>query len=89
MKAGTVATPIGPQIAAELDAELMKRNADYAEKRRGGSLDAPFVRLVMPGVFQHLLTHHKQWGGQHKLPRCCNDRHLADELAQVTNFARD
>ena len=43
----------------------------------------------MPGVFEHWLRYQNKWGGQHKLPRCRSDRQIADELAQVTNFARD
>ena len=89
LKPGTVATPIGPQMAAEIDAELSKLNADYATRRTDGKLDAPIVRLVMPGVFQHWLKYHNKWGGQHKLPRSRNDRMIADELAQITNFAAD
>ncbi len=89
LKPGTVATPIGPQMAAEIDLELQKLSEDYATRRKSGGLEAPFVRLVMPGVFQHWLTFHKKWGGQHKMPRCRSDRMIADELAQVTNFAVD
>ena len=89
LRAGTVATPIGPQMAAELDLELQRLNDDYQAKRKGGGLEAPFVRLVMPGVFKHWLTHHDKWGGQHKMPRCRSDRLVADELAQVTRFAVD
>jgi hypothetical protein len=89
LKPGTVATPTGPQIAAALDAELLRLNPDYTAKRRLGIVDAPFVRLVMPGVFEHWLRHHGKWGGEHKLPRCRSDRLIADELAQITNFARD
>ena len=89
LKAGTVVTPIGPQMAAELDLELQRRNGDYAAKRKGGGLEPPFVRLVMPGVFQHWLTYHGKWGGEHKMPRCRSDRTIADELAQITQFAVD
>ena len=89
LKPGTVATPTGPQMAAELDVELQRLNDDYAAKRKGGGLEPPVVRLVMPGVFQHWLTHHGKWGGQFKMPRCRSDRLIADELAQVTNFAVD
>jgi hypothetical protein len=89
LQAGTVATPIGPQLAVELDTELQRLNADYAARRKGGAMEGPFVRLVMPGVFQHWLTYHGQWGGQHKMPRCRSDRIIADELAQVTHFAVD
>lgn len=89
LKTGIVATPIGPQIASELDTELQRMNSDYAARRRAGALDSPTVRLVMPGVFEHWLRHCGKWGGQHKLRRCSNDREFADQLAQITNFARD
>ncbi len=86
---GTVTTPKGPQIGEAVDLELQRMNPDYAARRRSGVLGAPTVRLVMPGVFEHLLRHVGKWGGQHKLRRCSNDRGFADPLAQITNFARD
>jgi hypothetical protein len=89
LRPGTVATPIGPQMAATLDVELQRINEGYAEKRRAAKMDPPFVRLVMPGVFEHWLRFHEKWGGQHKVPRCRSDRLVADELAHITNFARD
>ena len=89
LKPGTVTTPIGPQMAAALDTELRQHNPDYDAKRKLSSIDAPFVRLVMPGVFEHWLRYQEKWGGQHKMPRCRSDRVIADELAQITNFARD
>lgn len=89
LKPGTVDTPTGPQIASELDPELQRLNADYAARRRAGTLDGPRVRLVMPGLFEHSLRHQNRWGGQHKLARCANDRQLADQLAQISRFARD
>jgi hypothetical protein len=89
LRPGTVATPIGPPMAAALDVELQRLNETYAARRRSGVLDAPTVRLVMPGVFEHWLQHRGRWGGQNKTPRCRGDRLVADELAQITNFARD
>jgi hypothetical protein len=89
LKPGTVATPTGPQMAVELDAELQRTNGSYAAKRASGVLDSPTVRLVMPGVFEHWLRYHGKWGGQHKMPRCRSDRVVADEFAHVTNFAPD
>jgi hypothetical protein len=89
LKPGTVATPTGPQIATALEVELQRVNADYAARRRSGIIEAPVVRLVMPGVFQHWLRYQERWGGQHRLARCRNDRAIADDLAQITNFARD
>lgn len=87
LRPGTVATPTGPQMAADLDAELQRLNETYLARRKGGTLEAPVVRLVMPGVFEHWLRFHRKWGGQYKVPRCRNDRQVASQLAQVTNFA--
>jgi hypothetical protein len=89
LRPGTVSTPTGPQMAAELDAELQRSGPHYQSRRKAGALEAPYVRLVMPGVFEHWLRFHHKWGGQHRMPRCRGDRLIADELAQVTNFARD
>jgi hypothetical protein len=89
LKPGTFVTPTGPQMAAEVDPELQRSNAAYAAQRAAGIIDAPVVRLVMPGVFEHWLRFHRKWGGQHKMPRCRSDRLVADEFAQITNFARD
>ena len=61
LRPGTETTPTGPQMAADLDAELQQSNERYAALRVAGSVDAPFVRLVMPGVFEHWLRFRKQW----------------------------
>jgi hypothetical protein len=89
LRPGNIATPIGPQMATALDFELQQLNPVYAAKRKGGGLDPPFVRLVMPGVFEHWLRYQGMWGGQHKVPRCRSDRVIAEELAQITHFASD
>lgn len=89
LRPGTVATPTGPLLAAELDVELQRLNEDYEAKRRGGGMDAPSVRLVMPGVFEQWMRSRGKWGGQNKMPRCRSDRAIADELAQLTRFKTD
>jgi len=89
LRPGTVATPTGPLLAAELDMELQRLNEDYEAKRRGGGMDAPSVRLVMPGVFEQWMRSRGKWGGQNKMPRCRSDRAIADELAQLTRFKTD
>lgn len=86
LRPNTIVTPTGPVIAAELDAELKRLNDDYEAKRIGGGLEAPIVKLVMPGVFEHWLRTKGKWGGQNKMPRCRSDRQIADELAQVARF---
>jgi hypothetical protein len=89
LQPGTVTTPKGPHLAAEVDRELQRLHPHYASRRRAGAIDEPTARLVMPGVFEHLLRHNGNWGDLHKLPRCRSDRAFADLLAQVTNFAQD
>ena len=89
LKPGTNLTPTGPVMAVELDMELKRLNEDYEAKRNGGALDAPFVRLVMPGVFEQWMRHHGKWGGQNKMPRCRSDRIIADELGGALQFAKD
>jgi len=89
LKPGTVQTPTGPLMAAELDLELQRLNDDYEAKRKAGGLDLPVVRLVMPGIFEHWMRLKGKWGGQHKMPRCRSDREVADELLGLTKFTPD
>lgn len=89
LRPGTTATPMGPQMAADLDAELQQANQAYAARRQSGLMDPPNVRLVMPGVFEHWLRFYQKWGGQNKMPRCRSDRRIADEFTRITNFASD
>lgn len=85
----TAETPTGPIMAVELDAELQRAHDDYAARRRGGAIDAPFVRLVMPGVFDEWMQQNDRWGGQDKMPRCRSDRAIADPLARIARFSAD
>ena len=68
LKPGTSITPTGPIIGIELDVELKRLNPEYASRRNGGSLEAPFVRLVMPGVFEHWMRHHGKWEAETRCP---------------------
>jgi hypothetical protein len=89
LRPGTAETPTGPIIAAELDLELQRLNDDYEAKRKGGGLEMPVVRLVIPGVFEHWMREKGKWGGQNKMPRCRSDREVADELLDLTRFTED
>ncbi len=89
LRPGLNETPTGPNLAVELDSELQRFSPEYAARRKAGAIGAPVVRLVMPGVFEHWLRYRGQWGGQNKMPRCRSDRLVADELAQMTNFAQE
>lgn len=86
LRPGTVRTPTGPLLAAELDAEVGQRNRDYAARRANGALEPPIVRLVMPGVFAQWSELYPTFGGAGKLARCRNDRLMADQLAGIARF---
>ncbi|MEO6244393.1 MAG: GH3 auxin-responsive promoter family protein [Opitutaceae bacterium] len=73
--------PKPAMLAAELDAELQRRNDDYEAKRKGGGLEIPVLRIVAPGTFERWLRERGKWGGQNKMPRCRSDRAIADDLA--------
>ncbi|HEY1794060.1 MAG TPA: GH3 auxin-responsive promoter family protein [Opitutaceae bacterium] len=89
LKPGTLSTPTGPVMAPEIDHELRRLNPAYEAKRASGLMDPPWVRLVMPGVFEHWMRFHGRWGGRNKVPRCRSDRVIADELGDALQFARD
>jgi len=86
LRPGTEATPTGPVIAAQLDAELQLINPGYAARRIEGRLGEPLVRLVMPGIFEHWQRGEGRWGGQQMILRCRGDREIADALAKLTRF---
>jgi hypothetical protein len=89
LRPGTATTPTGPQIANDLDGEMVRLNETYGGLRRSGNLVAPVVRLVMPGVFEHWARFRTAWGGLHQMPRSRPDRLIADELSEITHFASD
>ena len=86
LKVPMIETPTANVIGPELDVELMRRNDDYAAKRKGRGLESPSVRLVMPGVFEQWMKKNGRWGGQNKMPRCRSDRQIADQLAELSRF---
>ncbi|MBI5380533.1 MAG: GH3 auxin-responsive promoter family protein [Opitutae bacterium] len=87
LKPRTIETPTGPTLAPALDAELQRLNEEYAARRRLGAMEPPLVRLVMPGVFEQWMRQSQRWGAAHRMPRSCNDRTIADELAQLARFS--
>lgn len=89
LRSGTIDTPTGPLIAAELDQRLRDSHEAYRDRRKQGNLASPYVRLVMPGAFEHWMRHHDKWGGPHKLPITRNDRKIADSLASMARFSKD
>ena len=89
LQAGTIDTPTGPVIAAELDHSLEGSHEGYRSRRQQKNLAAPIVRLVMPGAFEHWMRHKGRWGGPHKLAITRNDRQIADSLSRMARFSKD
>lgn len=89
LRPGTIETPTGPLLAAEIDHELATRHEGYRMKRRSGAMEPPIARLVMPGFFAHWLQHHAVRVGVARLPRCRSDRQVADQLTALACFNPD
>ena len=82
----TIKTPTANGLAPELDAELARRNREYAAQRTAGRLFLPTVWLVMPGVFAQWRQTQEQPGFAGKMPPCRPDRLIAEQLAALTHF---
>ena len=61
-------TPTANVLDPALEAELARRHPGYAAKRANLQLDAPLIRLVMPGVFESWAAKHQKAAGVSKLP---------------------
>ncbi|MEY3398458.1 MAG: hypothetical protein RL220_1052, partial [Bacteroidota bacterium] len=67
-----------------LDNTLKKLNSDYEAKRAFDlNLKAPIVRALPPGTFYEWLKSKGKLGGQHKVPRLCNDRRYIEEVLNL------
>lgn len=72
------------EFAAILDRELQNVNSDYQAKRSGGIfLDQLTIVKASPGLFDRWLASTGKLGGQRKIPRLANDRHLMDPLLKM------
>ena len=71
------------EFILELDRALQSINSDYEAKRyRDIALRMPIVRPVPPNTFTNWLSSKGKLGGQHKVPRLCNDRKFIDEISR-------
>jgi hypothetical protein len=69
----------------ELDKALKSLNSDYEAKRQKDiALQLPVVRWLKSGTFNHWLKSKNKIGGQHKVPRLSNDRHILEEIKAYT-----
>ena len=86
LRTHTVKTPTANVLGPEFDAELGRRNSEYAALRANHSIGVPSVRLVMPGVFERWTQQQRKVGGASKMPRCRSDRLIADQLGALAGF---
>ena len=71
-------------FAAILDRHLCDENSDYAAKRAGDIFLAPLeLRAVPTGTFTAYLASTGKLGGQRKMPRLSNDRHIVDAVLKI------
>ncbi len=67
-----------------LDAELQAVNSDYQAKRAGGIFLARLQITEAPtGLFDRWLASTGKLGGQRKIPRLANDRHIIDPMLKL------
>jgi hypothetical protein len=69
------------KFTIELDNALKSLNSDYEAKRFGNiALNLPKIHILPNGVFNKWLLSKNKLGGQHKIPRLCNDRKILEEI---------
>lgn len=67
-----------------LDRHLREVNSDYDAKRKGNlTLNIPVIRILPKNTFYLWMKTRGKLGGQHKVPRLCNDRKYADEILSL------
>lgn len=69
------------EFAYELDCALKSINSDYEAKRHKDiALRMPVIHSLQKHIFSAWLKQKGKLGGQHKIPRLCNDRKYVDEI---------
>lgn len=69
------------RFAEEFDASIKRQNNDYTAKRSGGlGMGLPTVTALPMGAFHRWLDSRGKLGGQHKCPRCSNDRTIIEQV---------
>jgi GH3 auxin-responsive promoter len=72
------------EFTMQLDKELQNQNSDYEAKRyKDIALKMPIINSVAVGTFNKWLATNNKLGGQHKVPRLCNDRNIIDEILKL------
>ena len=67
-----------------LDENLQKLNSDYQAKRyKDFTLKRPLIHVAKKDLFYNWLKEQNKLGGQHKIPRLCNERNLMETLLKM------
>ncbi len=73
-------------FARTLDEALQRVNSDYEAKRHKDiTLQRLEVVTARPGLFNDWLKSRGKLGGQHKVPRLCNNRDIIEQVLQLNN----
>ncbi len=67
-------------LAARLNAEMVKQNIYYEDLISGNILRPLVLRTLRQGAFREYMKSQGKLGGQNKVPRLSNDRRIAREL---------
>jgi hypothetical protein len=67
-------------FARDLNNEMIRQNLYYQDLIEGHILQPLIVRSLPRGTFKAYMQSIGKLGGQNKVPRLCNDRHMADPL---------
>lgn len=71
-------------FASALDQALQKINSDYEAKRsKNVTLQPLQIVVAREGLFNDWLKSKGKLGGQHKVPRLCNDRKVIEEVLRL------
>ncbi|MCM1503650.1 MAG: GH3 auxin-responsive promoter family protein [Muribaculum sp.] len=71
-------------FADTLDKNIQNENSDYQAKRAHGLfLDRLSIVTAKSGLFEQWLAATGKLGGQRKVPRLSNDRHIIDDMLQL------
>lgn len=68
-------------FSKEVDNRLREKNIYYNDLITGNILQPLKIRCVQKNTFQEYMKSQGKLGGQNKLPRLCNDRKIAESLA--------
>ncbi len=75
------------RFASILDNTLQQVNSDYEAKRyKDITLQRLQIVKARPHLFDDWLKMKGKYGGQHKIPRLCNQRQHIDELLQMNTY---